>query len=103
MSTTASQRINSISVSLCIAGPYGGCRAAMQLLPFLSELTSVTIPTMLSLPKVAGVLSEAGELLNTEAGYDGKADRLINQLDWYTHAIKNHKKNAGAGPMPQSR
>ena len=70
----------------------------MLLQPLLLELGSITIPAALTLPKVADIFSEDGELLNLDAGYDAKADRLIQQLDWYTNAIKNHQASVGPGP-----
>ena len=58
----------------------------------------MTVPATVSFPKVAGVLSEDGELLNPDDNYGTKADRLIQQLAWYTTAIKNHKALVGEGP-----
>ena len=47
-------------------------------------------------PMYLQLLSETGELLNDD--YNAKAERVINQLDWYATAIKNHKDSVGLGP-----
>ena len=68
----------------------------MLLHHLLTELGSIIVPAALTIPKVSQALSETSELLIDD--YDGKAKRLINQLDWYANALKNHKK---VEPVPK--
>ncbi len=68
----------------------------MLLHHLLTELGTIIVPAAVTIPKFLHVLSETGECLNQDL--HGKADRLINQLDWYTHALKNHKQLTARGP-----
>lgn len=67
------------------AGAFGGVRAAMQLRMTLGELGMPSIPSILPFPRVASLVSEAGEL--TDARFQGRADRFLAELEWYAEAL----------------
>jgi NAD(P)H-dependent FMN reductase len=76
------------------SGQFGGVRAAMQLRMTLGELGMPSIPTLLSIPRVAGALDEAGR-----PQQDWLAPALKDFLDeftWYARALKQGR--AGGTP-----
>lgn len=52
---------------------------------------------LLPIPTIQHALSETGE--PTDDRVDRNADKLIDELEWYAAAIKNHKEAVG---RPQS-
>ncbi|PVD32220.1 hypothetical protein C0Q70_07652 [Pomacea canaliculata] len=74
-------------------GIYGGMRAAMQLRCFLSELGTLSVSNIFGIPEVHKALDENGKPLN-EHMVTG-LDRLMSQLDWHAHAMKNHRSKFG--------
>lgn len=78
---------------MVIVGPYGGMRAAMQLRAFLGELGCNSVSNIFGIPVVNRALDEEGKPLD-EKLVPG-CNRLIGQLDWHAHALKNHRQAHG--------
>ena len=74
-------------------GSFGGVRAAMQCRMLLGELATPSVGPLFAIPQINKALSETGEPLNDHM--DSGADRLINELEWYGLALKNHRDTAG--------
>ncbi|GFN99239.1 NADPH-dependent fmn reductase [Plakobranchus ocellatus] len=74
-------------------GIYGGMRAAMQLRSFLSELGTLSVSNIFGIPEVHKALDEGGAPLNDHM--EKGANTLLNQLDWMTLAMKNHRDKHG--------
>lgn len=72
-------------------GNFGGVRAAMQLRAFLGELGMVTISSTLPVGKVKDVFEEDGSLI--EEKYDKRANRFLDEFEWYLNALKNARAN----------
>lgn len=75
-------------------GQFGGIRAAMQLRQFLSELTTVHMPSMIVVPKVHEAISEEGDA-TAEGPLTKAAESMCKQLEWYAHALKNEREAYG--------
>ena len=75
------------------AGQWGGTRAAHSLRPFLSELGCLPVSAMVHIPTVAEVLSDDGNVMKGagEEQWSGYVDRMLNQLEWWGNAAKEHK------------
>lgn len=74
-------------------GPFGGQRAAMQARCLLGEIGCPSTSYLFSIPTIQNQLSEAGEPLNDRMTTN--ADKLIQELEWYATAIRNHKDTVG--------
>lgn len=74
-------------------GPYGGMRAAMQLRSFLGELGCLSVSNIFGIPLVNKALDEEGKPTNEHMVPGAK--KLIAQLDWHAHAMKNHRQKHG--------
>ena len=68
------------------AGAFGGVRAAMQLRMTLAELGTVTIPSLLPVPKVKEALDEAGR--PADPAMERRAARFLDELDCFSAALK---------------
>ena len=68
------------------AGAFGGVRAAMQLRMTLAELGTVTIPSLLPVPKVQAAFDEAGAAL--DPAWEKRAERFLDELDWFAGALR---------------
>jgi NAD(P)H-dependent FMN reductase len=68
------------------AGSFGGVRAAMTLRAMLAEMGTSSIPSMLPIPKVQDAFEEDGTPV--DEGYLKRADRFLNELEWYAQAMK---------------
>ena len=68
------------------AGPFGGVRAAMQLRAMLAELGTVSIPSLLPVPRVDSMLDETGMPL--EPRIERSASKVFGELEWYAAALK---------------
>ncbi|CAG0915870.1 unnamed protein product [Notodromas monacha] len=77
-------------------GNYGGCRAAMLLRSFLSELGTVTVPAQATIPVVHQNISEEGEPVDPK--WKAQVTRMLSELKFYAEAIKQQKTKAG---LPQ--
>lgn len=74
-------------------GPYGGMRAAMQLRAFLGELGCISVGNIFGIPVVNRALDEEGKPLDEKLV--PASNKLIGQLDWHAHAMKNHRQTHG--------
>ena len=77
----------------CCAGIYGGMRAAMQLRCFLAELGCISVSNIFGIPKVHEAIAEDGTPVDKHM--EPGAEKLIAQLDWHAHAMRNHKQAVG--------
>src|SRR6195952_6045971 len=69
------------------SGQFGGVRAAMQLRMVLGELGMPSIPTLLSIPRAATAVNEAGQ-----PQQDWLASALADflaEVTWYANALKH--------------
>ncbi|XP_052086450.1 NADH-dependent flavin reductase subunit 2-like [Mytilus californianus] len=74
-------------------GIYGGMRAAMALRPLLSEIGTLSVSNIFGIPEVHKALDEEGAPKNDHM--EKGAGKLLDQLDWYATAMKNHRNTAG--------
>lgn len=75
------------------AGIYGGMRAAMQLRALLSEMGTLSVSNIFGIPQVQNSFDEDGTPKNDHMTKGAKT--LLDQLDWYTAAMKNHRDSVG--------
>ena len=68
------------------AGSFGGVRAAMQLRMTLAELGTVTIPSLLPIPRVQDAFDEQGQ--PADPASERRAARFLDELDWYARALQ---------------
>ena len=68
------------------ADKFGGVRAAMQLRSFLSEIGTVSIPTLIPIPSVQNAFDTAGEPVNPD--YPRFINQFIDDLEWYAFSLK---------------
>ena len=68
-------------------------RAAMQLRPMLSELGTLSVSNIFGIPKVQNSFDEEGN--PTDDHMVSGAKKLLDQLDWYAVAMKNHRDTVG--------
>lgn len=66
-------------------GSFGGVRAAMQLRMTLAELGMPSIPSLLSIPRIASALDEEGRPLAD--GLARTLDRFLDEFAWYCRAL----------------
>ena len=74
-------------------GIYGGMRAAMQLRCFLGELGCLSVSNIFGIPRVHQALGEDGSPIDSHM--ESGAEKLIKDLDWHAHAMRNHRQTAG--------
>ncbi|XP_050407685.1 2-hydroxy-1,4-benzoquinone reductase [Patella vulgata] len=75
------------------AGIYGGMRVAMQLRAFLGELGCLSVSNIFGIPEAQKAFDENGIPQNSHM--ESGAKKLITQLDWHAHAMRNHRNTAG--------
>jgi NAD(P)H-dependent FMN reductase len=68
------------------AGSFGGVRAAIALRSMLAEMGMSSVPTTLPVPKVQDALDPDGT--PRDSGLTKRADRLLEELEWYARALK---------------
>lgn len=76
-------------------GSYGGVRAGVQLRAFLGELGSPNCSYALSIPRVTKALTEDGNPTPEDTHMESGGTKLVNDLEWYATALKNHKEKVG--------
>lgn len=76
-------------------GPFGGVRATIQARSFLGELGSPNCQYILPVPTINKSLTEDGYAAPDNTRLDTNAEKLINELEWYATALKNHKEANG--------
>ncbi|MBI5621842.1 NAD(P)H-dependent oxidoreductase [Candidatus Falkowbacteria bacterium] len=70
-------------------GSFGGIRPTEHLREIMSDLGAVTIPAIMPIPNIQDVFDADGKLL--DAKYTERADKLLNQLEWYATALKEQR------------
>eukprot|EP01137_Pigoraptor_chileana_P008437 Opistho-2@55270 len=78
------------------AGPWGGVRTVSQLRSLLGEVGGVTCSTTFPIPVVMNQFNEAGEDVTPDKGNVARSKRLIDELEFYAHGLKQ----ARAGGVP---
>jgi NAD(P)H-dependent FMN reductase len=68
------------------AGAFGGVRAAVQLRSMLGELGTVSIPSILPVPRVQDAFDDDGR--PHDEAYHRRAARFLDELEWYARALK---------------
>jgi NAD(P)H-dependent FMN reductase len=71
-------------------GQFGGVRAAIQLRAMLAEMGMSTIPSILPFPKAHEMLAEDGTPTSKPPS---KAERFLNEFEWYANALKTARAN----------
>lgn len=74
-------------------GIYGGMRVAMQLRAFLGELGCISVSNIFGIPEAHKALDENG--VPQDDRLERNAQKLIDQLSWNAHAMKNHRDKFG--------
>ncbi|XP_072029791.1 FMN-dependent NADPH-azoreductase-like [Amphiura filiformis] len=74
-------------------GIYGGMRAAIQLRAFLGEMGCLPVSNIFGIPKVHQAIDGDGKPLDSHM--ESGAKKLIDQLDWHAHAMRNHREKVG--------
>ncbi len=72
---------------------YGGMRATMQLRAFLGEIGCLPVSNIFGIPKVHNAIDGDGK--PTDSHMESGAKKLIDQLDWHAHAMRNHREKVG--------
>lgn len=73
-------------------GPFGGARAAPHYRVILGELGMVTVSTMLSISRVHKAFDEDGNDVTEKKDYERRAERFLNELEWYADALAAKRK-----------
>ncbi len=71
------------------AGAMGGVRAAMHIRNVLGELGMPSIPSIYAMPVVQKSVDEEGNAL--EEKYNKRICKFLDELEWYTRALKNER------------
>ena len=71
-------------------GSFGGINAAQHLRQIFAELGAPSIPSSLQISKVHEAFDQDGSLLASE--YERRAERFLDEFDWYLEAFKNQRK-----------
>lgn len=72
------------------AGALAGLRAAALMRIMLGDMNMVTIPKILGIGKIQDVFNKHGE--TEDKGLETRTTNFINQLDWYTEALKTARE-----------
>lgn len=76
------------SAIMCYSkGHFGGVRAAMQLRSMLAEMGMSSIPSIMPVPKIEDAFEEDGT--PKDESYHKRADRFLDEFEWYISALKN--------------
>ncbi len=73
------------------AGPFGGVRAAVHLRAVQGEVGLITIPSIFSISRVQDSFEENG--IPVEKAYEHRIQKFLQELEWYTSALKEARKN----------
>ena len=71
-------------------GGFGGNLAGNHLRQIFAELGAPAISSMLSISRVKQVFDENGKLLDET--YEKRADRFLDEFEWYMSAFKNQRE-----------
>jgi NAD(P)H-dependent FMN reductase len=69
------------------AGSFGGVRAAMALRAMLAEMGMSSIPSLFPIPRVQDAFDDEGR--PKDKRYHTRADRFLDELDWYACALRS--------------
>ncbi|MFQ5993437.1 MAG: NADPH-dependent FMN reductase, partial [Nitrospiraceae bacterium] len=69
------------------AGSFGGVRAAIALRAMLAEMGMSSIPSLFPIPRVQDAFDDEGR--PKDESYHGRADRFMDELEWYACALRN--------------
>ncbi|MBW2219976.1 MAG: NAD(P)H-dependent oxidoreductase [Deltaproteobacteria bacterium] len=72
------------------ADKFGGERAAIELRSFLSEIGTVSIPTLVRIPSVQNSFNSSGEPVNPD--YQQFINHFLDDLEWYSFALREGRK-----------
>ena len=77
------------------AGQWGGSRASIPMIAFLSELCCLPVSAMIHIPKAHEVFLDNGELINDSSSWSDYLGRSFLQLQWWAQAASDlkHKIN----------
>ncbi|MBD3370269.1 NADPH-dependent FMN reductase [Candidatus Fermentibacteria bacterium] len=70
-------------------GNFGGVREAVQLRATLGEIGTVSIPTMLPVPRVDRSFDEDGK--PRDERYHDRITQFLDELEWYADALKRKR------------
>lgn len=75
------------------AGQWGGCRAAVGMRTFLSELGCLPVSAMVHIPKAQEVYQENGEVVDgaDPVAWDNYMHRTFAQLNWWAEATAEQR------------
>lgn len=75
------------------AGQWGGCRAAVGMRTFLSELGCLPVSAMVHIPKAQEVYQENGEVVDgaDPVAWDNYMHRTFAQLHWWAQATAEQR------------
>lgn len=81
--------------AICCYSPgiFGGMRAAMHLRCMLSEIGCLSVSNIFGIPRAHEAIAADGSPIDKHM--ESGATKLIAQLDWYAHALRNHRETAG--------
>jgi NAD(P)H-dependent FMN reductase len=71
---------------------FGGIRALTQTHHYANELGMFTLPTKVPIPTVQDAFKEDGTCMEDRVAKN--ISMLVKEIDWYSNAINNEKKNA---------
>jgi len=71
-------------------GGFGGIIAAQQLRIIFAELGAPSISSSFTISRVQNVFSDDGKLV--EMNYDKRANRFLEEFEWYVEAFKNQRE-----------
>lgn len=81
------------SAIVCYSGgSFGGVRAANDLRVVLGIMGMPSIPSVFVVPQIDKVFDEQAKLL--DSAYDKRADRFLNEFEWYAGALKQAREQA---------
>lgn len=78
---------------LLYPGIYGGMRAAIQLRSLTAEIGCLSVSNIFGIPGVTKAIDENGKPLNDHM--EKGAAKMLGQLEWHAHAMKNHREKFG--------
>ncbi len=81
-------------------GPFGGARAAPHYRVILGELGMVTTSILFSISGVHKAFDDDGNDATEKKDYERRAERFLNELEWYTAALKRARAEH---PNPMQR
>ncbi|CAG7837113.1 unnamed protein product [Allacma fusca] len=95
----ASYRHRPVGIVTYSMGSLGGVRAGIILRPKVSDIGMVAIPTAVMIPAVQNAFSADGQCLEERVA--GNITKIVQELEWYSTAIKNQRavKEPLPGPM----